>query len=100
MAWLTAGVGVYRSAESTSTTTSLAASTSSAETQAGSDSPWVSRPMNNGPVVPCAARYSAMAWVVARMCASLNAPSRLEPRCPEVPNATCWAMSSGSGWIV
>ena len=54
MAWLTAGVGVYRSAESIMATTSLAASTSSADTHAGSESPCVSRPMNNGPVVPCA----------------------------------------------
>ena len=46
----TAGVGVYRSRLSTSTVTSLAASTSSAVAQAGSDSPWVSRPMNSGPV--------------------------------------------------
>src|SRR5213079_1362680 len=57
IAWLTAGVGVYRSAESIIATTSLAASTSSAEAQAGSDRAWVSRPMNSGPVVPCAARY-------------------------------------------
>ena len=80
-------------------TTSLAASTSSADTQAGSDSPCVSRPMNSGPVVPCAARYSTMAWVIARMWASLNAPFSAEPRCPDVPNTTCWATSSGSGSI-
>ena len=48
-------------AESITATTSLAASTSSADTQAGSESPCVSRPTNNGPVVPCAARYSTMA---------------------------------------
>ncbi len=89
MAWLTAGVGVNRSAPSIIATTSLAASTSSADTQAGSDNACVSRPMNSGPVVPAAARYSTMACVVARMCASLNAASRLEPRCPDVPNATC-----------
>ena len=52
MAWLTAGVGVYRSRESIIATTSLAASTSSADTQAGSESPCVSRPMNNGPRAP------------------------------------------------
>ncbi|ETB23571.1 hypothetical protein O973_03360 [Mycobacterium avium subsp. avium 11-4751] len=61
-------------------TTSFAASTSSADTQAGSDRPCVSRPMNNGPEMPCAARYSTMAWVIARMCASLNAPASAEPR--------------------
>src|SRR5258705_11575025 len=89
MAWLTAGVGVYRSAASIIATTSLAASTSSAEAHAGSDNAWVSRPMNSGPVVPCEARYSTIAWVVARMWASLNAASRLEPRCPDVPKTTC-----------
>src|SRR5919202_50468 len=31
-----------------------------------------------------------MAWVVATMCRSLNAASKLEPRWPEVPNTTCW----------
>jgi hypothetical protein len=49
IAWLTAGVGVYRSAASTSTDTSLAASTSSALDHAGSDRAWVSRPRNSGP---------------------------------------------------
>ncbi len=58
--------------ESTSTVTSLATSTSSAVTQAGSDRPWVSRPTNSGPSKPCSRRYSQIAWVVARMCASLN----------------------------
>src|SRR3712207_7003401 len=58
IAWLTAGVGVYRSAASTSTVTSLAASTSRALAHAGSESAWVSRPMNSGPSVPWAARYS------------------------------------------
>ena len=89
IAWLTAGVGVKRSAESIIATTSLAASTSSADAHAGSESAWVSRPMKSGPVVPCSARYSTIACVVARMCASLNAASRLEPRCPDVPNTTC-----------
>ena len=41
-----------------------------------SESAWVSRPMNSRPVVPCPARYSTMACVVARMCGSLNAASR------------------------
>jgi len=97
IAWLTAGVGVNRSAPSISATTSLAASTSKADAHAGSDSACVSRPMNSGPVVPCAARYSTIACVVARMWASLNAVSRLEPRCPDVPKATCWSTFSGSG---
>ena len=56
MAWDTAGVGVYASRLSTSTVTSLAASTSSAVAQAGSESPWVSRPTNSGPSYPCSLR--------------------------------------------
>src|SRR5262249_3700139 len=83
------GAGVRQAAESIMATTSLAASTSSADTQAGSERPCVSRPMNNGPLVPCAARYSTMAWVIARMWASLNAPPSADPRWPDVPNATC-----------
>jgi hypothetical protein len=80
--------------------TSLPASTSSADTQAGSDSPWVSRPTNKGPAIPWAVRYSTIACVVATMCASVNAPVRLEPRCPEVPKATRCAGSSRSGQLV
>ena len=72
--------------------TSLAASTSSAETHAGSDRPWVSLAMNSGPSVPCIVRYSTIAWVVARMWNSLNEVFRLVPRCPEVPKATRWSM--------
>jgi hypothetical protein len=56
IAWETAGVGVYPSRLSTRTVTPLAASTSSAEHQAGSESAWVSRPTNSGPSYPCAAR--------------------------------------------
>ena len=56
MARDSAGVGVYPSRLSTSTVTSLAARTSSAVTNAGSDRPWVSRPRNSGPVVPARAR--------------------------------------------
>ena len=81
-------------------TTSLAANTSSADAHAGSERAWVSRPMNSGPVVPSPARYSTMACVVASMCGSLKAASRLEPRWPDVPNTTCWATSSGSGSVV
>ena len=40
----------------------------------------------SGPVMPWDARYSTIACVVAAMCRSLNAASRLDPRCPEVPN--------------
>ena len=94
-----AGVGVYRSAASTSTRTPLAASTSSAVVQAGSLRAWVSRARKSGPPMPAAARWSQMAWVVAAMWSSLKAPSRDEPRWPEVPNATRWPMSAGSGWM-
>src|SRR3712207_2119516 len=41
-----------------------------------------------------------MACVVARMWASLKAPSKLDPRCPEVPKETCCEGSAGSGSVV
>ncbi len=66
---------------------------------AGSDSACVSRPMNSGPVYPFDLRYRQIASVVARMWASLKAPRNAEPRWPEVPKATRWAGSDGSGWI-
>ena len=72
--------------------TPLATRTSSADFQAGSERAWVSRPMRSGPSTPTDERYSQMAWVVARMWASLNAVLRLDPRCPDVPNTT---ISSG-----
>ena len=53
--------------------------------------------MNSGPSVPWAARYRQIASVVAAMCASLNAPLSDEPRWPDVPKATRWAGSDGSG---
>ena len=65
--------------------------------QAGSDSACVSFAMYSGPVMPCEARYSMIACVVAAMCASLKAPSRLEPRWPDVPNTTIWSGLVGSG---
>ena len=65
---------------------------------AGSDNAWVSRAMKSGPVMPATVRYSTIAWVVAMMWSSLNAPSRLEPRWPDVPKTTCWAGFSGSGF--
>ena len=79
------------------TSTSLAPSTSSADTQAGSDRPCVSLARKSGPSVPWAVRYSTIAWVVARMWNSLNEVRRLDPRCPDVPKLTRWSMSSGSG---
>jgi hypothetical protein len=99
MAWDTAGVGVKPSRESTITSTPLATSTSRAVRQAGSERPWVSRPRNSGPVIPALARCSAIAWLMARMWASLKAPSRLEPRWPEVPNVTRWSARETSGRI-
>ena len=88
MARDTAGVGVYPPRASTRTRTPLAASTSSALTWAGSDSAWVSAPRYSGPSIPCAARYSQMACVVARMWSSLNVAVNADPRCPDVPNDT------------
>ena len=73
------------------------ASTSSAVRHAGSDRAWVSRPMNSGPLIPCDARYSTIAAVMAMMCASLNFPSKEAPRWPEVPNTTRWSTFAGSG---
>ena len=62
-----AGVGVYSSSRSASTAMPAADSTSMAVFQAGSDSPWVSLAMKIGPVVPCPARYSMIAWVIEAM---------------------------------
>ncbi len=67
MACDTAGVGTQSSNSSTSTRTSLATRTASAVVVANSLSRWVSAPMNNGPVIPCALRYSTIACVVAAM---------------------------------
>ncbi len=88
MACESAGVGTQSSNSSTSTRTSLPTSTASAVVIANSLSAWVSAPRNNGPVMPCDARYSTIAWVVAAMWFSLNAVSSELPRCPEVPNTT------------
>ena len=98
MAWLTSGVGVNMPG-CTRTRTPLAIRTSSAVIQAGSDRAWVSRPMYSGPVMPARARYSATAWEVARMCASLKVPARLLPRWPLVPKATRCSGSLGSGRV-
>src|SRR6516162_4606529 len=38
-----------------------------------------------------------MAWVIARIWASVNDPRSGEPRCPLVPNSTSWPGSSRSG---
>src|SRR4029450_9003934 len=38
-----------------------------------------------------------MASVVARMWSSLNEPLSADPRCPEVPKATCWPGPPGPG---
>ena len=46
---------------------------------------------------PGRARCSQIAWLVAAMWSSLNARSSDEPRCPEVPKATCCAGSATSG---
>ena len=93
----TAGVGVYPPRASTMTMTSLAASTSSALTCAGSDSACVSAPRYSGPSILWLARYSQIAWVVARMWSSLNVAVKADPRCPDVPNDTRCTGSPGSG---
>ena len=64
------------------------ASTSSADRSAGSERAWVSLPMKSGPAIPRCARYSQMAWVVARMWASLKLSRRADPRWPLVPKLT------------
>ena len=93
----TAGVGVYPPRASTITRTSLAASTSSALTCAGSESACVSAPRYSGPPIPWPARYSQIAWVVARIWSSLNVAVNADPRCPDVPNDNRCTGSPGSG---
>ena len=91
------GVGVYPSCASIMVVTPLAANTSSALANAGIDSAWVSIPMNSGPVMRAPCRCSQIAWLMARMCASLKALLKAEPRCPEVPKATRCDGTAGSG---
>ena len=55
--------------------TPLAASTSSAVFCAGPDTACVSLPMKSGPEMFLLVRYSQIACVMARMCASLSVPS-------------------------
>ena len=74
-------------------------STSSAVVCAGPLSACVSAPMNSGPVMPCDARYSTMACVMARMWSSLNAVLKAEPRWPDVPNATRCSGIETSGFF-
>ena len=66
----------------------FAASTSSADRCAGPDAPWVSLPMNNGPVICLLARYSQIDWVIARICASFKLAVSGLPRWPLVPKLT------------
>ena len=93
----TAGVGVYSSFIASMVSTPLAASTSSALRNAGSDSACVSMPMNSGPSMPCDARWSQIACVIASTWRSLNELSKALPRWPEVPKATRCDGSAGSG---
>src|SRR5699024_12268959 len=78
----TAGVGVKRPLLSTRTSTSLAIRTSSADTIAGSDKAWVSRPTKIAPSTPCCARQSTIGWVIAHMWVSLDAEYKDVVRCP------------------
>ena len=91
------GVGVYCPSAWTRVSTPFAASTSSAVRSAGAEAACVSAPRNRGPVMPARARYSQIACVIARMWASLNAPSSAAPRWPLVPKATRSRGLSGSG---
>ena len=84
------GVGVTPSFSWMMVSTPFAASTSSAVRCAGAETAWVSFPIYSGPSIPCPRRYSQMACVMARMCASLNVPCSGEPRCPLVPKLTSW----------
>ena len=97
MACEIAGVGVGSSLIASITSTLLAASTSSALAHAGADSACVSTPMNSGPAIPAARRWSHRAWVIASTCHSLYDPSKAEPRWPDVPKATRCAGTVGSG---
>ena len=49
------------------------------------------------PVDPLRRRYSQIAWVIARMCASLNDARSGEPRWPLVPKLTLCVGSAASG---
>ena len=74
-----AGVGVYWPSACTRVSTPFAARTSSAVRSAGAEAACVSAPRNSGPVMPARARCSQIACVIARMCASLKAPSSGAP---------------------
>ena len=100
MACDSAGVGVYPPALSIIVSTALAASTSKALTQAGSESACVSMARNSGPLIPSCLRYWQMACVMARIWDSLNDSVDDDPRCPDVPNATRCARTPGSGRAV
>ena len=76
----TTGVGTGASPCETTTSTPFAASTSSAERSAGSESACVSRPRKSGPVTPARARCSATACATARMWASLKLRRSDDPR--------------------
>ena len=53
----------------------------------------------SGPEIPLPLRYSQMACVVARMCASVNVPLSGVPRWPLVPKLTSWFASARSGFL-
>src|SRR5579864_9436836 len=91
------GVGVYPSCASIIDSTPLAASTSRAVANAGSDKACVSMPRNSGPSMPAWRRYRQTACAIARICASLNAVAKAEPRCPDVPKTTRCDAIAGSG---
>ena len=91
------GVGVNSPPAEITVSTPFAARTSSALSNAGSDSAWVSMPMNSGPLIPAEERYSQIACVIASTCHSLKLRSSEVPRWPEVPNVTRSPRTLGSG---
>ena len=98
IAWDTAGVGVKISSPADHRLDAVGREDLEGVAKAGSDSAWVSVPMNSGPSIDwLRRRYSQMACVMARMCHSLNARSNDEPRCPDVPNATRSRRDGGVG---
>src|SRR5690348_5449223 len=91
------GVGVYPPAASIIVSMPLAAKTSKAVANAGSDNACVSMPTNNGPSIPARCRQRQTACAIARICASLNAQSKAQPRWPEVPKDTRGVGIAGTG---
>ena len=78
--------------------TPLAANTSTALTSAGSASAWVSMPTNSGPVEPGFAAVVADRLRRRQDMVFVEGVFSDDPRWPEVPKATRWVGSDGSGF--